>query len=216
MSIEKNWKDVLLENELDEYIDIFEKNKLTDLEIISELTENDLEKLGITIMGVRKKILKIYSTNKIAKKEIIVTNNVNMEKDDVWDSENSCWICGRCGTQNYLNKCITCGKEYKGGKFMGNRDESNGHTTIVYANQPNGQSNGAGTAGFVLALIAFFFSWAPYANWLLWFLGLLFSFIGLFKSPKGLAITGFIISVIDVIIIITLATVIIGILSKIF
>jgi hypothetical protein len=58
--IGKNWKDVLLENNLGEYIEIFEKNKLTNLEIISELTEPDLEKLGITIMGDRKNILKLF------------------------------------------------------------------------------------------------------------------------------------------------------------
>jgi hypothetical protein len=64
--IGKNWKDVLLENNLGEYIDVFEKNRLTDLEIISELTELDLEKLGIAVMGDRKKILKIYSVNEIS------------------------------------------------------------------------------------------------------------------------------------------------------
>jgi hypothetical protein len=79
--IGKNWKDVLLENRLEEYIDIFTKNKLTDLEIISELTEYDLEKLGITIMGDRKKILKIFSTSKNSNEgneimeEISITEN---------------------------------------------------------------------------------------------------------------------------------------------
>ncbi|WP_130847514.1 hypothetical protein [Lactiplantibacillus mudanjiangensis] len=52
------------------------------------------------------------------------------------------------------------------------------------------------------------FSWVPGVNFVVWFLGMLFSFIGLFKQPKGLAIAGFIISFIDIIIIIILITVI--------
>lgn len=64
------------------------------------------------------------------------------------------------------------------------------------------KTNGLGTAGFVLALIALFLGWIPYIGWVLWFLGLLFSFIGLFKKPVGLAIAGFVISVIDIILLI--------------
>jgi hypothetical protein len=57
----KNWRDILIDNNLAEYIEIFEKNKLTDLLIISELNEMDLEKLGIDIMGDRKRMLKIFA-----------------------------------------------------------------------------------------------------------------------------------------------------------
>ena len=57
----KNYKDILQENELDEYINIFTENKLTEIEIITELTDSDLEKIGIKILGDRKKILKIFS-----------------------------------------------------------------------------------------------------------------------------------------------------------
>jgi uncharacterized protein YeeX (DUF496 family) len=59
--IGKNYKDILLENNLNEYIDLFERNKLTDIYIISSLSESDLEKIGIAIMGDRKLILKIFS-----------------------------------------------------------------------------------------------------------------------------------------------------------
>jgi hypothetical protein len=57
----KNYKDILLENDLNEYVDLFEKNKLTDISVISSLTEADLEKLGITIMGDRKLIMRIFA-----------------------------------------------------------------------------------------------------------------------------------------------------------
>ena len=59
--IEENVENILAENNLEEYIDLFKKNKLTDFDVVSNLTESDLEKLGITIMGDRKKILLIFS-----------------------------------------------------------------------------------------------------------------------------------------------------------
>ena len=62
--------------------------------------------------------------------------------------------------------------------------------------------NGLGTAGFVLALLGLIFCWVPVLNWILWFLGVLFSFIGVFKKPRGLSIAGMIISFIGIIIII--------------
>ncbi|MCC8036776.1 MAG: hypothetical protein LIP02_01360 [Bacteroidales bacterium] len=41
-------------------------------------------------------------------------------------------------------------------------------------------------------------------DWILWFLGALFSVIGLFKQPRGLAIAGTVISFIGVIVMIAL------------
>lgn len=68
----------------------------------------------------------------------------------------------------------------------------------MYANeiQPARGKNGIGIAGLVLSIIGFVLCWLPFANVILWFLGFLFSFIGLFKRPKGVAIAGFIISII--------------------
>jgi len=84
------------------------------------------------------------------------------------------------------------------------RSEQNSQGQTIIVNQtPQSQSNGVGTAGFVLALIALFLSWVPGVGWFMWFLGLLLSFIGMFKSPRGLAVTGFIISLIDLIILIS-------------
>ena len=72
----------------------------------------------------------------------------------------------------------------------------------IVVNIDKERSNSLGTAGFVLSLIAVVFCWIPVVDFLLWFLGALFSFIGLFKSPRGLAIAGFIISFIGLIIVI--------------
>lgn len=65
------------------------------------------------------------------------------------------------------------------------------------------KKNGIGTAGFILALIGLIFCWVPVLDYILWFLGLLFSFIGVFKKPRGLSIAGLIISCIGIIIILT-------------
>lgn len=78
------------------------------------------------------------------------------------------------------------------------------------------QSNGLGTAGFVLALIAALLSWLPGVNIITWLLGAFFSFLGLFKSPRGLAFAGLIISFIDVIIITTIFGAVAGFLKTIF
>lgn len=77
-------------------------------------------------------------------------------------------------------------------------DPKTGQTIIINQQQPP-KSNGIGTAGFVLALVALFLGWAPVLGWVTWLLGLIFSFVGIFKSPKGLAIAGLIISFIGII-----------------
>ena len=87
-------------------------------------------------------------------------------------------------------------------------DVQNNPNQMVFINQPVKKSNGMGTAGFVLSLVALVLCWVPVLDWVLWFLGLLFSFIGVFKKPRGLAIAGLIISSIVLIVII----VVIGVL----
>lgn len=71
---------------------------------------------------------------------------------------------------------------------------------IVVNNTLENRGNGLGTAGFVLALLGVLLFWVPGLDWLLWVLGLIFSFIGVFKAPRGLAIAGLVLSFIDLII----------------
>lgn len=71
----------------------------------------------------------------------------------------------------------------------------------VFIQQQASKSNGLGTAGFVLALIGLILCWIPILDWILWLLGVIFSFIGVFKAPRGLAIAGLVISFIGLIII---------------
>ncbi|NLX72377.1 MAG: hypothetical protein GXY94_03625 [Bacteroidales bacterium] len=81
-----------------------------------------------------------------------------------------------------------------------NPQNTTGQTIVIY--QMENKSNGAGVAGFVLALLGLIFSWIPVLNWILWILGLIFSIIGVTKKPKGLAIAGLIISFIAIIVLI--------------
>ena len=85
---------------------------------------------------------------------------------------------------------------------------------IVINNTVTQRSNGIGTAGFVLALISAIFCWVPGVNWIIWFLGALFSLIGLFKRPRGIALAGFILSIIDVIIIVAVIGALAGFVSS--
>lgn len=71
------------------------------------------------------------------------------------------------------------------------------HTTIIV--QKNA-SNGLGTAGFILALLGLIFCWVPIFNFIVWFLGLVLSFFGVFKKPRELAIAGLVISIIGLIV----------------
>ena len=58
------------------------------------------------------------------------------------------------------------------------------------------RSNGVGVAGFVMAVISIFIGWIPFIGAIPLGLAILFSIIALFRSPRGLAIAGLIVSLI--------------------
>ncbi len=61
------------------------------------------------------------------------------------------------------------------------------------------QTNGLGIAGFVLSLVALFVSWIPFFGWLVWLLGLVLSAIAIVKKPRGLAIAGLVIAIVNLV-----------------
>jgi len=69
----------------------------------------------------------------------------------------------------------------------------------IVINQTKSESNGIGVAGFIISLVALFLGWIPFLGWFLWLLGVIFSFVGVFKKPRGFAIAGLVISFISVI-----------------
>jgi len=74
-----NYKTVLEKNMLGEYIELFEKNRLDNIDIIVNLSEADYEKIGINILGDRKRLIKIFT------KEHLINNfnNYYMLKQDL-------------------------------------------------------------------------------------------------------------------------------------
>jgi hypothetical protein len=111
-------------------------------------------------------------------------------------------ICPYCSEEimEVANKCKHCGKWFNNNSSTqatipkDTVEKNNSERTQIIINQVAQQKNGVGTAGFTLSLIGFLLGWVPFVGWILWLLGAIFSFVGLFKKPKGLAIAGFIIT----------------------
>ena len=70
------------------------------------------------------------------------------------------------------------------------------HVQTILIREQRYKSNGLGTAGFITSLLGLLLSWVPVLGWILWLVGALLSLIGVFKSPRGLTITGIILSLI--------------------
>ena len=71
----ENIRKILSENGLEEYISLFEKNRLDNLEILSNINESDYEKMGISIMGDRKRLIKLFYENEMNEKSVMQSNN---------------------------------------------------------------------------------------------------------------------------------------------
>lgn len=125
--------------------------------------------------------------------------------------------CPACRTEisRYAPSCLKCGHPICPTTNPKTTSPTDHNQTIIIQ-QPVRQSNGTGTAGFVLSLIALILSWLPGVGWVVWFLGFLLSFIGIFKSPRDLAITGFIISIIDLIILVALVGTLAAVIAPFF
>lgn len=70
------------------------------------------------------------------------------------------------------------------------------HVQTILVREQRYKSNRLGTAGFITSLLGLLLSWVPVLGWILWLVGALLSLIGVFKTPRGLAITGLILSLI--------------------
>ena len=130
-------------------------------------------------------------------------NETPQEESPVKDPEPEPLLihCPACGTEvsRYAPACLKCGHPIHSAVQAQQAPQADHNQTIIIQ-QPSRQSNGTGTAGFILALISLILSWVPGVGWIVWFLGFLLSFIGMFRTPRGLAIAGFIMSIIDLII----------------
>ena len=77
------------------------------------------------------------------------------------------------------------------------------------------KKNGIGTAGFILSLLGLIFCWFPIVGYILLGLGFIFSVIGVFKAPRGMAITGIILSCIGSVLAVAIGGALIGYLTSI-
>jgi len=68
-------------------------------------------------------------------------------------------------------------------------------TTIIVQEKNN--SNAIGVIGFICSLVSILLCGVGGIGIFVWIFGFLFSLIGIFKKPRGFAIAGFIISLID-------------------
>lgn len=136
--------------------------------------------------------------------------------------------CPYCGEEISINakKCIHCKEWLEEPETKGNQVQPKHYTQRlqpaanysprIIVNQGGNSSNGVGTAGFIISLISVIFCWLPGVSWFVWLIGLVLSFAGLFKSPRGLAIAGMIISLIDIIILMAILNAVGSLLSSIF
>jgi hypothetical protein len=69
-------KEVLKSNNLAEYIGLFEQHKILDLDTLSEINGEELEKIGITALGDRKKILRLFGSQNISRTEPAATDRL--------------------------------------------------------------------------------------------------------------------------------------------
>ncbi len=70
--------------------------------------------------------------------------------------------------------------------------------------------NGIGITGFILALLTNVFFWNTLTWFIIWFIGLAFSFVGLFKKPRAIAIVGLVLSIIDILLLNFFSSIFIG------
>jgi hypothetical protein len=73
--------ELLENNRLGEYIGIFERHKISDIDTLSELTDADLEKIGIDALGDRKRILRLSSSRAPARSQSTDSEHDNTPRE---------------------------------------------------------------------------------------------------------------------------------------
>lgn len=148
------------------------------------------------------------------KKEAIKCRFCGMFLPNEYEKET--WLCENCNEEvdDNFDICWNCGASKK--EIVDREENSFYEETSWQPEQIIVKSNGLGIAGFIFAIVGLLLGWIPILGWILWFFGLLFSFLGLFKKPRGFAVVGVITSLIDLFILLFLLTAIAAIFSTPF
>jgi hypothetical protein len=77
--MEQKLHEILERNDLLRYEIMLERNGLDTVDVMSELNDDDMTRLGISTMGDRKKLLKLFRTQ--ASSKAVVDNNVVLKQD---------------------------------------------------------------------------------------------------------------------------------------
>ncbi len=90
------------------------------------------------------------------------------------------------------------------------QDYQNPREQTIIIKQIEKKTNGVGTAGLIIALIAVFLGWIPIYGWILWLIGLILSFVGIFKRPRRYAIAGLLFSFLSIVLLLLFFEAILG------
>ena len=115
--------------------------------------------------------------------------------------------CSKCGAEmpDFAKFCGECGNPFEEEQIVRKAPQPTVYQQPLWQQQSQqqpttviiqSQTNGLGTAGFVVSLIGLFTFYIPIFGFIIWFIGSSLSYYGRKKEPKGLAIAGTIISLI--------------------
>lgn len=118
--------------------------------------------------------------------------------------------CSKCGAEmpDFAKFCGECGNPFEEEQVVKKEPQTTVYQQPMWQQQSQqqpttviiqSQTNGLGTAGFVVSLIGLFTFYIPVFGWIIMMTGLFLSSYGRKREPKGLAIAGNIISCITVI-----------------
>lgn len=116
--------------------------------------------------------------------------------------------CAKCGKENndHAKFCAGCGGSLDAGAAEPVRETAPAPVAPTYARAESSigagihnmraflKKNMFGTVGFFLAVIAIYLFWFPVIGQVIWLSGIVFSIVGIYKTPKSLPTAGLVLS----------------------
>lgn len=115
--------------------------------------------------------------------------------------------CPECGADisDKATSCPKCGIPINGNnndsrlssQILVNSPQPPASTQNVVVLEKGSHSNGCANAGLIMAILGLLLGWIPVVGWIIWLSGFVLCVIGLFKTPRVMAIVGLVITFID-------------------